>query len=154
MATLIRRDTRDAYRRPLGSYFLSGSPFSAFGDWTSARPFAPEIDVRETKDAYVFRADVPGITQNDIEVQLTGNVLAIAGERKTESTHEGERAYANERTYGRFSRSFVLPDGVDGEHVTADLKDGVLTVTVPKKPEVQPKRIVVGGGTPPAAAKA
>jgi HSP20 family protein len=127
--------------------FLGGHPFAALRDWPSARAFAPDFEVRETKDAYVFRADVPGVAQGDVDIQLTGNVLAISGERKAEAVREGERYFAIERGYGRFSRSFALPEGTDGEHVTADLKDGVLTVTVPKKPEVQPRRISVGGGT-------
>jgi HSP20 family protein len=164
MTTLIRRNTGDVSRRQraeaaldpfrLVDAFFGGSPYGALEGWTGARGFAPDFEVRETENAYVFRADVPGVVQKDLEIQLTGNVLAIAGERKAESVHEGERYFAVERGYGRFSRSFALPEGTDGEHVTADLKDGVLTVSVPKKPEVQPRRISVGTPTTQAQPEA
>ena len=108
----------------------------------------------ETKDAYIFKADVPGIPEKDIEIQMTGNVLTIAGQRKLENVQEGERFFALERGYGSFSRSFALPDGVDVEHVSAEVKDGVLTVRIPKKPEVQPRRISIGSSAPSDPAKA
>jgi HSP20 family protein len=121
---------------------LGGDAFAAF---TPAAPtFVPSFEVRETKDAYVFKADVPGIAEKDLVIQMTGNVLSISGERKQENAQEGERYFAYERSYGQFSRSFSLPDSADGERATADVKDGVLTLRVPKKPEVQPRRIAVG----------
>jgi HSP20 family protein len=160
MANLIRRDNRDLARRH--GVAPSFDPFrimdallggEAFEGWSDARGFAPTFEVRETKDAYVFKADVPGIPEKDIEIHMTGNVLTVSGERKQESVQEGERYFALERGYGQFSRSFSLPDGTDGEHVTADVKDGVLTLRVPKKPEVRPRRINIGT-TPGDAAKA
>jgi HSP20 family protein len=163
MATLIRRENRDFGRRFVGEpaldpfrimdALLAGEPFAAFGPSGAARAFAPSFEVRETKDAYVFKADVPGVPQSDIAVHMTGNVLTVSGERKQESAQDGERYFALERAYGQFSRSFALPDGTDGEHVTADVKEGVLTVRVPKKPEVQARRITIGS-PPSGAAKA
>jgi HSP20 family protein len=79
-----------------------------------------------------------------LDVQLTGNVLTISGERKADGTANGERYFAAERSYGRFSRAFSLPEGIDAERVSADVKEGVLTLVVPKRPEVQPRRITVG----------
>ncbi len=108
--------------------------------------FVPTFEVKETKDSYVFRADLPGVKEGDLDISLTGNRLAISGHRQEESKEEGEQFYAYERSYGSFSRSFTLPEGIDAEHVQADLKDGVLTVVLPKKPEVQPKRIALKGG--------
>ena len=108
--------------------------------------FAPTFDVKETKDSYVFRADLPGVKDSDLDISLTGNRLTISGRRQEENKEEGEQFYAYERSYGSFSRSFTLPEGIDAEHVQADLKDGVLNVVLPKKPEVQPKRIALKGG--------
>jgi HSP20 family protein len=127
----------------------------AFGAYVPAAPaFVPTFEVRETKDAYVFKADVPGVPEKDLVIQLTGNVLTISGERKQESAKQenksgdGDRFFAYERSYGQFSRSFSLPDSADGERATADVKEGVLTLRVPKKPEVQARRITVGSPPP------
>jgi HSP20 family protein len=81
-------------------------------------------------------------------------MLTISGKKEEEHKEEGERYYATERTYGSFARSFSLPDTVDGEHVSADLKEGVLTVNLPKRPEAQPKKISVVKGGSEAKAKA
>jgi HSP20 family protein len=99
--------------------------------------------VKETKDAYVFKADLPGIREEDLDISLTGNRLTVSGKREEEKREEDDRFYAYERSYGSFSRSFTLPEGIDVEHAQADLNDGVLTVSVPKKPEVKPKKIEV-----------
>ncbi len=121
-----------------------------------AAGFAPTFDVTETKDAYLFRADLPGVKEQDLEISLTGTRLAISGKREQERRDQGDTFYASERSYGSFTRSFTLPEGVDGENVAADLKAGVLTLTVPKKPEVQPKKIVIGANAAaaPGAEKA
>ena len=111
------------------------------------RGFTPTFDVKETKDAYLFRADLPGVKEQDLEISLTGTRLSISGHREQERQDQGDTFYASERSYGSFTRSFTLPEGVDGENVAAELKSGVLTLTVPKKPEVQPKKIAIGGGT-------
>ncbi|MFY0583343.1 Hsp20/alpha crystallin family protein [Cystobacter fuscus] len=107
--------------------------------------FLPSFEVKETKDAYVFKADLPGVKQDDLNISLTGNRLTVSGQRHEEKKDEGETHFVYERGFGTFSRSFSLPEGIDAEHVQADLKDGVLNVVVPKKPEVQPKRILVKG---------
>jgi HSP20 family protein len=103
--------------------------------------FAPRFEVKETKDAYVFKADIPGIEEKDLEITLTGNRLTVSGKREAEQREEQDTYYAYERSYGTFSRSFTLPEGADSEHADADLKSGVLTLTVPKKPEHQPRKI-------------
>jgi HSP20 family protein len=154
MATLIRRDNRDVSRRPDVGFdpfrimdALLGDTLGGFD--TGTRGFAPTFEVKETKDAYVFKADLPGVPDKDVEIQMTGNVLTISGERRQENAQEGERYFAVERTYGRFTRSFSLPDGTDAENISADMKDGVLSVRVPKRPEVQPKKITIGSGGKP-----
>ena len=108
--------------------------------------FVPHFDVKETKDAYVISADLPGVKDEDLNVSLNGNLLTISGTREEEHQEAGESYYAMERSHGSFARSFTMPDGVDGDSVTADLKQGVLTVRIPKKPEAQPKRIAIGKG--------
>jgi HSP20 family protein len=105
--------------------------------------FAPSFDVKENKEGYVFRADLPGVKEDDLEIALTGNRLTISGKREQEKHEQGDTYYASERSYGSFSRAFTLPDGTDGENVKAELKNGVLQVVVPKKPEVQPRKITI-----------
>jgi len=107
--------------------------------------FVPHFEVRETNDGFVFKADLPGVSEDDLEINLTGNRLTITGKREAEQRNENERYYAYEVQYGSFTRSFTLPEGVDTEHVKADLKNGVLTLVVPKKAEAQPRKITLGG---------
>ena len=113
---------------------------AAGGDY---RLFAPSFDVKENKEGYLSRADLPGVKEEDLEISLTGNRLAISGKREAEKHEQGDTYYASERSYGSFSRAFTLPDGTDAENVKAELKNGVLQVIVPKKPEVQPKKITI-----------
>lgn len=107
--------------------------------------FMPAFEVKETKDSYLFHADLPGVKEQDINISLTGNQLTISGKREAEKEEDVNNYYTFERSYGAFTRSFTLPQAADGENVRADLKDGVLTLVVPKKPELQPRRITVGG---------
>jgi HSP20 family protein len=159
MATLTRRDNRDVSRRTEAGFdpfrimdALFGDTFAPLETWSGPRGFAPTFEVKETKDAYVFKADLPGIPEKDVEIHMTGNVLTVSGERRQENVQEGERYFAIERGYGQFTRSFSLPEGTDAEHVTADMKDGVLTVRVPKRPEVQAKKISIGPSVTPGKA--
>jgi HSP20 family protein len=153
MATLVRRNQSQG--QDVANTGATWDPFRLMREmlrWEGGEPllaadfraFAPTFDVKETKDAYIFRADLPGVKEEDLEIQLTGNRLTISGRREEEKREQGETYYATERSYGSFSRTFTLPEGADGEHVTADLKSGVLQLAVPKKPEVQPKKISIG----------
>jgi HSP20 family protein len=105
--------------------------------------FDPAFEVKETKEGYLFKADVPGIKEGDLDVSLRGNRLTINGRREAEKEDKSETYYAYERTYGSFTRSFTLPDDVNPAMLSADLKDGVLTIDVPKKPEAVAKRIPI-----------
>ncbi len=124
-------------------------PLEEMGRITGGREqewsFVPAFEVKETKDAYIFKADLPGVKESDLDITLTGDRITISGKRESEKEEDSERFYAYERSYGTFSRSFTLPEGVDSEHCTAELKEGVLNLRLPKVPEVQPKRIQVGG---------
>jgi len=105
--------------------------------------FSPPFEVKETKDDYEFRADVPGLTENDIEITITGNRLTVSGKREAEKESTTDAYFVSERTYGAFVRGFTLPEGADAENVRATLADGVLALTVPKKPETQAKKVPV-----------
>jgi HSP20 family protein len=116
--------------------------------------FVPAFDVKETKDSFIFKADMPGVDEKDLEITITGDRLLVSGKRESEKQEGNERFFTYERSFGSFSRAFTLPEGVDSEHVQADLKNGVLSLVLPKKPEVQPKRIAVGTGEKKEGAKA
>jgi HSP20 family protein len=103
--------------------------------------FVPAFDVRETKDAYIFNADLPGFRDQDIDINVTGSRLLISGKREAEQEAESDTYYSRERSYGSFARSFTLPEGTEPDRIQADLKDGVLTLHVPKRAESQPRRI-------------
>jgi HSP20 family protein len=106
-----------------------------------AAVFKPRFDVKETKDEYLFRADLPGIDEKDLDISLTGNRLTVSGKREAERREQSETYYAYERSFGSFSRSFTLPDSADSDRAEADLKNGVLTISIPKRPEHQPRKI-------------
>jgi HSP20 family protein len=105
--------------------------------------FAPSFEVKETNDAFIFTADLPGVKQEDLEVSLTGNRLTVSGKRESEKRDEADTYYMYERSYGSFSRAFTLPREADVDQCDAQLRDGVLTLRLPKKSEAQPRRIDV-----------
>ena len=131
---------------------MNWDPFELLNPWMSGvrreqvPTFIPAFEVKETKDAFIFKADLPGVEEKDIEVTLTGDRIVVNGKRESEKREESDRFYTYERSYGSFSRAFTLPEGVNPEAVNAELKNGVLMISVPKRPEVQPKRIQVGSG--------
>ena len=125
--------------------FREMTTFTAFASRPLAA-FAPQFEVKETKDAFIFKADLPGVEEKNIEVSLTGNRLTVSGFREEEERQESENFFAYERTFGNFTRAFTLPDGIVSDQVSADLKDGVLTLHIPKKPEHQPKKIAIKVG--------
>jgi len=108
--------------------------------------FNPDFEVKETKEGYLFKADLPGIKEKDLEISMTGNRLSVSGHRESEKRDENDRYYLYERSYGSFTRSFTLPDAVDNNKITAELKEGVLTLLVPRRPETQPRKIAVRSG--------
>ncbi|MFI5301405.1 MAG: Hsp20/alpha crystallin family protein, partial [Polyangiales bacterium] len=105
--------------------------------------FLPAFDIKETKDQLVFHADVPGIQERDLDVTVSGNRLTVRGKRDVEHREEKDTYYLYERNHGTFVRTFSLPDGVDASTVHADLKDGVLMITVAKRVEQQSKKIPI-----------
>ena len=106
----------------------------------------PAFDISETGDHFVVRADLPGIDAKNLDINLTGNVLTISGEKKEERTEEHENSYYSERRFGSFSRSFSLPADVKEERIEASYKDGVLQVNIPKSETARHKKIEVKTG--------
>lgn len=107
------------------------------------RQWLPAMDVSETDDAYIVEADVPGISKEDIAIEVVGNVVTIKGERKHEAGEE-EKGYRRvERNYGSFERSFKVPDGFNAEAIEAKFENGVLSVTLPKREETKPRAIKI-----------
>lgn len=118
--------------------------------WSGEIPaFSPAFDVKETKDAFLFKADLPGVKEQDLEVKTAGNRLTVSGKREAEKEEKDDTYYAYERSYGSFVRSFSLPEQADPASVKAELKSGELTVVVPKKPAAVAKRIPVATGEKP-----
>jgi HSP20 family protein len=133
-----RTTVRDPYS--LARELLNWDPFF------TARPasaFAPAFEVKETNDSFVLRADVPGVVEKDLDIAVHANVLTDSGSRQAEERKEGESYALYERQYGSFSRSFALPDMADGERIDASLVNGVLTLTIAKKAEAQPRKIAI-----------
>ena len=103
----------------------------------------PAVDVLEKDDKFVVKAELPGMKEEDISVSVVGDTLTIKGEKKTETEVKEEDYYRCERAYGSFYRSIPLPSTVDSAKIEASYEDGVLEVTLPKAPEVKPKKIAV-----------
>jgi HSP20 family protein len=101
------------------------------------------LDVRQDGDTWVLEAEVPGLRQDDLDIQVENGVLTISGERKTASDAPDTRYYLRERRGGKFSRSVVLPETADGERVTAELANGILTLRIPTREDAKPRRIPV-----------
>jgi HSP20 family protein len=117
---------------------------SLFGDTTNgARTWSPAVNIVEDAGAYRISADLPDVSIGDVKVVVRDGVLTLSGERKHEVKTEGVKYHLVERTEGTFQRSFSLPKDTNGEKVSAEFKNGVLLVTVPKRDEVKPREIEV-----------
>ncbi len=112
------------------------------------RRWVPAMDLVETKDAFVLKADLPGLGEGDFGIEVENNVLTISGERKAEHEEQHEGYYRLERATGAFSRSLSLPEGIEPEAVKATFEHGVLTVRIPKPAEAKPRRVKIGVGEP------
>jgi HSP20 family protein len=105
--------------------------------------WCPSVDVAETQDAYEVKAEIPGILKEDIHISLEDHVLTLKGEKKQENETKNKNVHTVERVYGKFERSFRLPEGVKSEGIKAKYDNGVLTVDIPKAEEAKPKEIAV-----------
>jgi HSP20 family protein len=144
MATIARLEPfrglstlQDQFNRLFNESFRNQPEESALTTW------APAVDIYETPNELVVKADLPDVNEKDIDVRVENNLLTIRGERKFEKSVSEENYLRVERTYGAFSRSFSLPNTVNAETIGAEYKNGVLTVTLPKREESKPRQVKV-----------
>ena len=108
-----------------------------------AKNWTPAVDILEQDGDLIVRAELPGVQERDIDLKLEGNVLTLKGERRMEDEQKRENYHRVESFYGSFARSFTVPDSADLEKISADYKNGVLTVKIPQRPEVKPREIQI-----------
>lgn len=122
---------------------LFDSTFKANGSSSTLTAWAPAVDIYETENELVVKADLPDLVEKDIDVRVENNMLTIRGERKFDQTVKEDNFLRVERSYGAFSRSFSLPNTVDTEKIQASYKNGVLKVELPKRAESKPRQVKV-----------
>lgn len=150
---LIRRifNTPALYRNPFNELdrmrrqmdLLAGSLFGAGSQQTVASGVYPALNLTEDKSNYYIRAELPGVKQEDLDIQATGKSIAVSGQKKIVSEDENAKYHRREREAGKFSRIIDLPDNINTEKVEAALANGILTITVPKAEAAKPRQIVI-----------
>ena len=131
--------------RLFGTVFEPAQP----GNGGALRRWMPAMDLVETADQFVLRADLPGLGEEDVSIEVEDNVLTVSGERKAEHEQSNEGYHRVERAFGAFSRSLTLPEGVDAESVAASFDRGVLEIRIPKPEQRKPRKISIGVGGGP-----
>ena len=124
----------------LANRLFTQSPSARPGE---SRPWVPQVDITEDETAYTITSDLPDLPKESVKVTVEDGVLTVRGERKWEKKTDTTKVHLVERTYGSFSRSFRLPDDAAGDKVTAQYKEGVLKVVVPKREEAKPRQVEV-----------
>jgi HSP20 family protein len=143
MALALRNNGNKLARDPYSftrDLFFGWDPF--FGG-REPSAFMPTFEVKETNETFLIKADLPGVDEKNLDINLHNGVLTVAGHRDAEERKEGEAFALYERQYGSFTRSFSLPDVADGERIEAKLDKGVLTLSIPKKAEAKPRKIAI-----------
>jgi HSP20 family protein len=118
-----------------------------FGQTDQGRRWVPPMDLVEAEDHFVLKADLPGLREGDVNIEVQDGTLTISGERKAEHEQHERGWYRIERSFGSFNRSLTLPDGVDPDRIAASFSDGVLEVRIPKPAERKPRRISISGSS-------
>ncbi len=126
-----------------GLSFFGDSLSRLLSEDQTSRPWAPPVDILETENELVLKADVPEMNLDDIDVRLENSTLTLKGKREFNHSEEGKGYHRIERSYGSFVRAFTLPDSADPEKVAADYKNGTLTITVGKKDVAKPRSVKV-----------
>jgi HSP20 family protein len=129
------------------------SVFRGQGDESALTTWAPAVDIYETPNELVVKADLPDVNEKEIDVRVENNLLTIRGERKFEKSVSEENYLRVERTYGSFNRSFSLPNTVNAEAIRAEYQNGVLTVTLPKREESKPRQVKINISAAPNGSK-
>jgi HSP20 family protein len=129
---------------------LRWDPFRTAGLMSPAdrETFMPHFEVRENGNMIRILADVPGVRREDLEISVSGSRLIVSGQRQAEQRSKEENVHTWEREFGQFMRTFTLPDNVDVDHVTSELRDGVLTIVAPIKAGAKSRKIQIGGSQP------
>jgi HSP20 family protein len=133
---------REEMNRLFNQFFREGDGEEA--SWPTGG-WMPPVDIHETNDALVLKAELPGFSKDDVHVELLNNRLTLRGERKHEAEVKEEQYHRRERAYGSFQRSFQLPATIDQDKVTASFKDGILELRFPKSEKAKPKNIAIAG---------
>jgi HSP20 family protein len=145
MLTITRRDPFRAVSalQEQMSRFLEDSFFRGAGEDSAITAWAPAVDIFETEHELVLRADLPGLEEKDIDVRIENNMLTFRGERQFEKSVKEDNYLRVERSFGAFSRSFALPNTVNPDAIKAEYRNGVLTITLPKREESKPRQVKV-----------
>ena len=130
-------DMFDRYTKAMGWPASRGQELITTGDWT------PRVDISETDNEFVIKAEIPEVKKEDVKVSVDNGVVTIQGERKQEKEDKGKKFHRVERYYGSFVRSFSLPDNIDETKIKASFKDGMLNLQIPKTAAAKPKTIEV-----------
>jgi|SRR5579871_2996716 len=133
----------DTEEFPTGLRIFQDTVNRLLSDQSASRPWAPAVDILETENELVLKADIPGVDFKDIDIQLENGTLTLKGERKFEKQENNKGYHRLERSYGSFVRYFTVPETVNAENVHAAFTNGVLTVTLPKKEIAKPRSIKV-----------
>lgn len=129
---------------PLTNIRLFEDAFSRFlSEPQTNRPWSPAVDIYETENELVLKADVPDVDQKNIDVRVENQTLTVAGERKFDKTGDHKGYHRIERSYGAFTRSFAVPNSFDTDRISAQYRNGVLTVSLPKKEAAKPRQVKV-----------
>ena len=129
---------------PLANIRLFEDAFTRmFNEPQTNRPWTPAVDIYETENDLVVKADLPDVDLKDIDVRVENQTLTIAGERKFEKEENGKGYHRLERSYGRFTRSFAVPNTFDTDKIAASFRDGVLSVSLPKKEAAKPRQVKI-----------
>ena len=144
---LIRWEPKRKLLRSLFDDFFDvvETPGRGRRSWFEGAMWEPAIDLIDQKDKLVAKVELPGVEKKDVKISLTDNSLTIQGEIKKEEETKKEDYYYRERAYGNYSRTITLPAEVDKDKIIAKFNNGILEITLPKKPEVQPKEITIEG---------
>ena len=141
---LVRWDPRRNMMRSIfDDFFNMDMPSSSRKNWFYGGMWSPAVDLIDKKDRLIAKAELPGVEKKDVKLSLNDSNLTIQGEMKKDEETEKEDYYCRERAYGSYSRTISLPTEVDKENIKAKFKNGILEITMPKKPEVKPKEIII-----------
>lgn len=143
---LVRYNPNRIFDASFDRFFSDFLPSVATNGEGSHGVISPRVDISDGEEAIYLSVEVPGIDKDQLKIEVNKRVLTLSGEKQAEKEDKDAGIYRSERVYGAFKRSFTLPDEVDAENIVARTENGVLRITLPKKPEAKPKLISIGNG--------